>query len=81
MRTKILLKVLVLMLLSEGGATALEPAALSPQPHPHLAESPYPIFHGNAWASGTQSLRGPEAQDEIKVDFIKMARGRFGAAR
>lgn len=43
----------------------------SPTANPHLAKTPWPIFHGNMWAQGTTPLRGPEPQDRLDVQFVK----------
>ena len=59
---------IVVVLVILGSVTA---QPLSPRPNPQLAESPYPIFHVNGWASGTQDLRGPEPKDKLAVDFVR----------
>lgn len=39
-----------------------------------LADSPWPVFHRNAYAQASTPLRGPEPGDELEVQFIKVER-------
>lgn len=62
------LAALSLVALTSGDPT---PTPRAPKRNPYLAETPYPIFHADSWASGAQNLRGPEPGDEFVVDFVR----------
>jgi hypothetical protein len=51
------------------------PAGAAPLPprNPFLADTPYPIFHADSWASDVQALRGPEPGDRLEVGFVPTA--------
>lgn len=52
-----------------SSATA-QSRALEPPSNDHFADSPWPVFHRNAYSQASTPLRGPEPKDELEVQFI-----------
>ena len=52
-----------------GGKKGVDPANFPP-PNPYLADSPWPMAHGNPYIQASSPLPGPTGQEEIGVDFL-----------